>query len=133
MSSGLSNKVFNPNLCTPDQLDLDTVGIGGEMGHVIVNPYQVDAIALKAIAQATLQPEKFAKSKLSVHVSGDAQKINARHLGKAAQENDHFTLRLLEEVNVLFCPCSNLADHLLVQLGQRNIALRQISSRPRRL
>ena len=84
MSSGLSNKIFNTNLRAPDQLDLDTAGIGGETRHVFVNPHQTGVIVLKAIAQATLQSEMFTKLNLSVRVSGDAQKINVRHLGKAA-------------------------------------------------
>ncbi|KAI3317793.1 3-dehydroquinate synthase-domain-containing protein [Xylariaceae sp. AK1471] len=110
VSSGLSNKVFNTDLRTPYQLDLDAAGIGGEMGHVVVNPRQVDALVLKAITQATLDHEGFEQSKLSMHVSGNAQKINARHIGKAAKENDRFTLRLLEEADVPLCPCGNLAD-----------------------
>jgi 3-dehydroquinate synthetase/threonine dehydrogenase-like Zn-dependent dehydrogenase/nucleoside-diphosphate-sugar epimerase/predicted NBD/HSP70 family sugar kinase len=110
VSSGLSNKVFNPDLCTPHQLDLDSAGIGGEMGHVIVNPYQVDALVLQAITQATLDHDGFAQSKLSEYVSGDTRKINARHIAKAAKENDRFVMRLLEEAGVPLCPCGNLAD-----------------------
>ncbi|KAH8692521.1 hypothetical protein GQ44DRAFT_719808 [Phaeosphaeriaceae sp. PMI808] len=36
VSSGLAHKVFNADLNTLEKLDLDTAGVGGEMGHTVV-------------------------------------------------------------------------------------------------
>ena len=110
VSSGLSNKVFNPNLRTLDQLDLDTAGVGGEMGHVVMEPRAVDALVQNAILQAEAHPEEFHNSRLYTLVQGSAENINARHLGTAVKEDDKFTLRLLEEADVPHCACGNLAD-----------------------
>lgn len=110
VSSGLSNKVFNPDLRTTDRLDLDAAGLGGEMGHVIVEPRAVDAVVRNAIVQATAHPEKFSRSKLHTYTEGNVQKINARCLGLAAKEKDDFTTHILDEGNVPYCACGNLAD-----------------------
>ncbi len=110
VSSGLSNKVFNPDLRVLDQLDLDAAGVGGEMGHVIVEPRAVDALVQHAILQATADPEELGRSQLNTYVHGDAQKINATYLGMAVKEGDEFAVRLLEEADVPYCPCGNLAD-----------------------
>ncbi|KAI9770987.1 MAG: hypothetical protein M1840_002691 [Geoglossum simile] len=110
VSSGLSNKVFNPDLRNLDKLDLDAAGVGGEMGHVVVEPRAVDALVRHSITQATAHPDEFRRSQLNAHVYGDAQKINARYLGMAVKEHDAFALRLLEEADVPYCSCGNLAD-----------------------
>lgn len=59
VSSGLSDKVFNSDLRTPDKLDLDAAGISGEMSHVIVEPRAVDALVRYSIMQVTAHPEEF--------------------------------------------------------------------------
>ncbi|TAQ89040.1 hypothetical protein B7494_g2630 [Chlorociboria aeruginascens] len=110
VSSGLSNKVFNPSILALDQLDLDEAGVGGEMGHVIVEPRAVDRLVQLAISQATTYPEELSRSRLNAYVYGDAQKITVRHLRMAVKERDEFSLRLLEEADVPYCPCGNLAD-----------------------
>ena len=110
VSSGLSNKVFNPDLRVLDQLDLDAAGVGGEMGHVIVEPRAVDTLVQHAISQVTARSEEFRRSQLNTYVDGDAHKINARHLGIAAKERDEFAVRLLEEADIPYCSCGNLAD-----------------------
>lgn len=110
VSSGLSNKVFNADLHALDKLDLDAAGVGGEMGHVVVEPRAVDALVQHAISQAMAHPEEFRRSNLETYVNGDVQKINARHLGMAAKEHDDFALRLLEEADIPYCACGSLAD-----------------------
>ena len=110
VSSGLSNKVFNPDLRSLDQLDLDTAGIGGEMGHVVVEPRAVDMAVQHARSQATTYPKEFSQSRLSILAHENSQNISARHLANAARGGDEFALRLLEEVDVPHCPCGNLAD-----------------------
>ena len=110
VSSGLANKVFNTNLNAANRLDLDTAGVGGEMGHMVVDPRTVDALVQHAKSRATGSPNEFKASKLNAYANGDIQGINARHLGIAAKEEDDFALRLLEEVDVPYCSCGNIAD-----------------------
>ncbi|KAF3911017.1 hypothetical protein AA313_de0202557 [Arthrobotrys entomopaga] len=110
VSSGLSNKVYNANLNTLERLDLDTAGVGGEMGHVVVEPRAVDKLVEQAKSHATGRPDEFKASKLYGHVNGDIKEINARNLGMAAQEEDNFALGLLEEAEMPYCPCGNIAD-----------------------
>ncbi|KAK0121429.1 hypothetical protein ONS95_009723 [Cadophora gregata] len=110
VSSGLSNKVFNPDLCLLDKLDLDASGIGGEMGHVIVEPRAVDALVQYAMLQAAARPEEFRGSLVDVYVHGHIQRINSRCLALAAKEDDEFAVRILEERDIPYCACGNLAD-----------------------
>ena len=110
VSSGLSNKVFNPNLRTLDKLDLDAAGLGGEMGHVIVEPRAVDRLVSYAISQVAARPEEFRRSCLHAYVRENVQKIDAGYLGMAVKEHDEFAMRLLEEADVPYCSCGNLAD-----------------------
>ncbi|KAL4721745.1 hypothetical protein ACLX1H_011239 [Fusarium chlamydosporum] len=110
VSSGLSNKVFNADLHNLDKLDLDSAGVGGEMGHVVVEPRAVEALVNQAISRATTHPKEFKCSRLNHYVSGNVRKINARHLGISAKEGDCFAQRLLEEADVPYCACGNLAD-----------------------
>ena len=110
VSSGLSNKVFNRDLRVLHQLDLDSAEIGGEMGHVVVEPRAVDMAIQHARLQAATHPEKFWQSRLSAYARGNIQDMSARHLGMAAKEGDGFAVRLLEEMNIPYCACGNLAD-----------------------
>lgn len=110
VSSGLANKVFNPDLSSLDKLDLDAAGLGGEMGHVVVEPRAVEELVQHAISSATAYPKAFGRSRLSIYAHGDAQRINARHLGMAVKENDDFAMNLLEERRIPCCPCGNIAD-----------------------
>ncbi len=110
VSSGLSNKVFNPDLCALDKLDLDAAGLGGEMGHVIVEPRAVDVLVRHTMLQATAHPEDFRRSQLHIYVHGNVRKIDARYLGMAVKERDYFAVRLLEEADIPYCSCGNLAD-----------------------
>lgn len=110
VSSGLSNKVFNPDLRVIDQLDLDAGGVGGEMGHVIVEPRAVDSLVEHAVLQAKIHPERFQRSKLNAYVDGDAQKISTTHLKIAVKARDEFAMCLLEEAGIPHCPCGNIAD-----------------------
>lgn len=126
VSSGLSNKVFNAGLEAIDKLDLDAAGIGGEMEHVVVNPRAVDAVVQQAILKATTHPEEFRRSTLNTRVGGITQEINARHLGRAANEDGNFTLRLLEEADIPYCSCGNLADLCSYSSGRG--ALRRVRS-----
>ncbi|KAI0448376.1 hypothetical protein F5B21DRAFT_518954 [Xylaria acuta] len=114
VSLGLGNKVFNANLHALDRLDLDAGGVGGEMGHV------------HAISQATACPDEFRASKLDAYVHGDVQGINARHPGMAAKEEGGFALRLLEEADVPYCACGNMAD--LCSYSSGRAALRRARS-----
>ena len=123
VSSGLSNKVFNPDLRALDRLDLDAAGVGGEMGHVVVEPHAVDALVQHAISQAMAHPEEFKCSQLYACAHGDAQKISARILSTAVKDGDGFTMRLLEETDVPYCFCGNLADLCSYSSGRG--ALRQ--------
>lgn len=110
VSSGLSNKVFNPDLRVLDQLDLDAGGVGGEMGHVIVEPRAVDTLVQRTILQAKNHPRKFKRSRLNTYVHGDAQKISATHLKMAVKDRDEFVMSLLEEAEIPNCSCGNIAD-----------------------
>ena len=110
VSSGLSNKVFNTDLRVLDQLDLDADGVGGEMGHVIVEPRAVDTLVQHTVLQAKTQPEKFTRSKLNTYVHGDAQKLSAAHLKMAVKDRDEFAMYLLEEAGIPHCSCGNIAD-----------------------
>ncbi|KAK4466441.1 hypothetical protein QBC42DRAFT_328047 [Cladorrhinum samala] len=110
VSSGLGNKVFNANLQGLDRLDLDDAGVGGEMGHVVVEPRAVDVLVQQAISRATSHPDEFQASKVASYANGEAQRINAQHLGMAANEGDGWALRLLQDADVPHCPCGNLAD-----------------------
>ena len=125
ISSGMSNKVFNPDLRVVDRLDLDAAGVGGEMGHVVVEPRAVDALVQRAILQSKDHPEEFKHSRLSTYVHGDAQNLKARHVGKAAKEHDRFAVRLLEEANIPYCPCGNLADLCSYSSGRGALLLAQ--------
>lgn len=110
VSSGLSNKVFNPDLRVLDQLDLDAGGVGGEMGHVIVEPRAMDTLVQHTVLQAKTHPEKFKRSKLNTYVHGDAQKISMTHLKMAVTDRDEFAMCLLEEAGIPHCSCGNIAD-----------------------
>ena len=110
VSSGLSNKVFNPDLRVLDQLELDAHGVGGEMGHVIVEPRAVDKLVQHTVLQAKTHPEKFRRSILNTYVQGDTQKISATHLKMAVKDRDEFAMCLLEEAEIPHCPCGNIAD-----------------------
>lgn len=126
VSSGLSNKVFNVDLDVPGKLDLDAAGVGGEMGHVVVEPRAVDALIQHAIRQARAHPEELQRSQLNTYVNGDAQKISARHLAMAFKECDEFAVRLLEEADVPYCPCGNLADLCSYSSGRGALRRAQI-------
>ncbi|POS74151.1 3-dehydroquinate synthase [Diaporthe helianthi] len=123
VSSGLSNKVFNRQLNTPDRLDVGAHGTGGEMGHVLVEPRAVDNMVRMAISQAMMYPDEFAQSVLTTLTGGNPHKIDARHLATAAQRGDEFSLRIADEANVPLCPCGNLADLCSYSSGRG--ALRQ--------
>lgn len=110
VSSGLSNKVFNPDLRLLDQLDLDAGGVGGEMGHVIVEPRAMDTLVQHTVLQAKIHPEKFKRSKLNTYVHGHAQKIGLTHLKMAVKDRDEFAMCLLEEAGIPHCSCGNIAD-----------------------
>lgn len=131
VSSGLGNKVFNANLDTLDRLDLDAAGVGGEMGHVVVEPRAVDALVQQAISHATSHPDEFQASKVASYANGKAQRINARHLGMAANEGDGWALCLLRDADVPYCPCGNIADLCAYSSGRaalrraRSLAARQ--------
>jgi hypothetical protein len=58
--------VFNTNLIALNRLDLDAAGVGGEMGHVIVEPRAVDLLVKYAISQAAARPDEFKVSKLGL-------------------------------------------------------------------
>ncbi|MCJ1442734.1 MAG: hypothetical protein MMC23_003231 [Stictis urceolatum] len=126
VSSGLSNKVFNPDLCDLSRLDLDAAGVGGEMGHVVVEPRAVDALVRSTILEAAAQPADFRGSRLSAYVNGDAQNITARHLAMAAREGDELALRLLEKSDVPSCACGNLADLCSYSSGRGALRRAQI-------
>ncbi|KAK3381225.1 hypothetical protein B0H63DRAFT_197823 [Podospora didyma] len=125
VSSGLGNKVFNSALQALDRLDLDDDGVGGEMGHVVVEPRAVDAAVVHAVQQAVVAcPDEFSSSKLREHVKrGDPKNTTARDLGRAALENDAFTLKLLDEADLPVCACGNLAD--LCAYGSGRAALKR--------
>ena len=110
MSSGLSNKVFSPDLCALDKLDLNAAGLGGKIGYIIVEPRAVDALVQHTRLQATAHPEDFRRSQLNIYAHRNVQKINARHLGMAVKERDDFAGRLLEEADIPYYSCGNLAD-----------------------
>ncbi|KAM0813229.1 putative 3-dehydroquinate synthase [Seiridium cardinale] len=130
VSSGLSNKVFNPDLDVLNKLDIGTAGIGGEMGHVTVEPRAVDALVQRAISQAISHPEEFQCSVLATLVNRDVTKINARYLGMAAREQDNFALRLLEEADIPYCACGSLADLCSYSSGRAAILrARSLASR----
>jgi 3-dehydroquinate synthetase/threonine dehydrogenase-like Zn-dependent dehydrogenase/predicted NBD/HSP70 family sugar kinase len=126
VSSGLSNKVFNVDLDVPAKLDLDAAGIGGEMGHVVVEPRAVDSLIQRAIQQAMAHPEELQRSQLNNYVKGNPQKISARHLAMAFKEGDEFAQRLLEEADVPYCPCGNLADLCSYSSGRGALRRAQI-------
>ncbi|KAK3987635.1 hypothetical protein QBC44DRAFT_294886 [Cladorrhinum sp. PSN332] len=131
VSSGLGNKVFNANLDTLDRLDLDAAGVGGEMGHVVVEPRAVDVLVQHAISRATSHPDEFQASKVAAYANGEARRIDARHLGMAANEGDDWALRLLRDADVPYCPCGNIADLCAYSSGRaalrraRSLAARQ--------
>lgn len=110
VSSGLSNKVFNPQLDTPDKLDVGAHGTGGEMGHVLVEPRAVDNMVRMAMSQALMYPEEFSQSVLATLTGGNAHNIDAQQLATAAKQGDAFSLRIADEADVPVCPCGNLAD-----------------------
>ena len=126
VSSGLSNKVFNVDLDVLGKLDLDAAGVGGEMGHVVVEPRAVDVLIQHAVRRAKAHPEELQRSQLNTYVSGDAQKICARHLALAFKEGDEFAVRLLEEADVPYCPCGNLADLCSYSSGRGALRRAQI-------
>ncbi|RYP67507.1 hypothetical protein DL771_007207 [Monosporascus sp. 5C6A] len=110
VSSGLSNKVFNADLRASEKLELDPDGIGGEMGHVVVEPRAVDAAVQEAISQAIVLPESFRSSQLYAYVGGDPRNITAHHLRMAVKERDSFAMRCLEDADIPSCACGNIAD-----------------------
>ncbi|KAK6193484.1 hypothetical protein LQW54_012422 [Pestalotiopsis sp. IQ-011] len=110
VSSGLANKVFDARSGSSNRLVLDPDGLGGEMGHVVYDPHAVDRLVEYAKLQARANADKFASSRLGLYARGDESNINARSLGLAANEGDHFSLCLLEEQHLPLCPCGNIAD-----------------------
>ncbi|KAK6070798.1 3-dehydroquinate synthase [Seiridium cupressi] len=110
VSSGLANKVFDSDAESLNKLILDRDGLGGEMGHVVVEPRAVDKLVQYAKSESIANPKDFACSRLNSYVCGDTSKISARFLGLAAKEGDEFSLRLLEEQRLPLCPCGNIAD-----------------------
>ncbi|KAK7954419.1 hypothetical protein PG988_015113 [Apiospora saccharicola] len=110
VSSGLSNKVFDQQRCDLRRVDVDDAGVGGEMGHVLVEPRAVDKLVQHAISRAARLPREFENSALYKCVNGNAHELGAPHLRVAIRERDQFALRLLDEVDVPHCACGNIAD-----------------------
>jgi len=110
VSSGLSNKVFDKEHYVLEGVDLDEAGVGGEMGHVTVDPRVVDDLVRRAMSRAVEQPDKFKTSILNGYVRGSVHSLTAHHLRQAVHEKDPFTLGLLDEVHVPYCACGNIAD-----------------------
>ncbi|KXJ88891.1 hypothetical protein Micbo1qcDRAFT_177925 [Microdochium bolleyi] len=124
-SSGLANKVFDKSLGTgisggsgdpgepPDGLVLGAAGLGGEMGHVVVEPRLVDEIVAHARAEATRCPAEFSQSLLSTAETAVADQlplITARTLGSAAARSDAFATRVLRDRQLPVCACGTIAD-----------------------
>ena len=85
VSTGVGAKVFDDRIDTWPRLALDDAGLGGEMGHVVVDPSAVE----RAVARSGL---------------------DAASLGAAALRGDADVLRLLAEEGVPYCECGTLAD-----------------------
>ncbi|MFN6536059.1 MAG: ROK family protein [Nostoc sp. EkiNYC01] len=107
VSTGVASKVFNKALNTPEKLELDDRGLGGEIGHVVVAPERVQAAVNYARDRAKQEPARYQNS-IVAQLAGE--EITATHLGKAALQGDSFALEVLAAVNVPFCECGNLAD-----------------------
>jgi len=126
VSSGLSNKVFSADNGAPGKLDLGTAGVGGEMGHVVVEPRAVDSLVQHAKLQAEAHPEEFQRSQLNAYVKGNVQNITARNLAMSFKDGDDFAARLLEEKDIPYCPCGNLADLCSYSSGRGALRRAQI-------
>ncbi|KAJ1324255.1 2-epi-5-epi-valiolone synthase [Microdochium nivale] len=109
-SSGLANKVFDKSLW--DGLVLDAAGLGGEMGHVVMEPRLVDEVVAYAQHEAARCADEFSHSRLAAPdaAAGDPGRITARVLGRAAVLGDGFANRLLDDKQVPCCACGTLAD-----------------------
>ncbi|KAH7062711.1 hypothetical protein BKA63DRAFT_587428 [Paraphoma chrysanthemicola] len=66
VNSRLANKVLNAHLHALDKLDLDSAGVRGEMGHMVVELRAMDVLVWHAISQATVHHEEFKRSKHGV-------------------------------------------------------------------
>ena len=121
VSSGLSNKVFNTELKNIDRLDIDSEGLCGEMGHVVVESRKVDELVQVSIQQARIRLGEYNNSLLHSCTYGNVEEISARTLGLAALSNDEFTLKLLSEADIPCCACGNLADLCAYSSGRAAI------------
>jgi protein-tyrosine-phosphatase len=92
VNSRLANKVLNAHLHALDKLDLDSAGVRGEMGHMVVELRAMDVLVWHAISQATVHHEEFKRSKVAGYENSNPGRVHARHFGMAAKEVDVFVL-----------------------------------------
>lgn len=110
VSSGLSNKIFDSNAAFGQSLNLDSEGLGGEMGHVVIEPKAVENLVKHAKQEACAYPEIFKMSALCDLTIGDPDQITARLIGRAVVSQDQFALKLVDSSNLPWCPCGTIAD-----------------------
>ncbi|MFC1599205.1 ROK family protein, partial [Candidatus Omnitrophota bacterium] len=110
VSSGLAEKVFDWDLDSVYKLNLDSEGVAGEMGHVIVNPEAQRRAVVLAIKRAHRHRYAFRRSRLYALTNAEPEKITAGLLVEAAKFNDEFALGVLADADAPLCACGNVAD-----------------------
>jgi len=118
VSTGIGCKVFDERLATPWKLELDDAGLGGEMGHVLVEASgevsgslppcpcgnngdlcsYASGPAVERMARSLARDEhgEFERSHLAALVARDPDAVDTFAIARAAAEGDTFADRILE-------------------------------------
>ena len=110
VSTGVSNKVFDDRIATPYRLMLDADGRGGEIGHVVVDPFAVTQSLQEVRSLLSQELGRLRASSLWPSLSGQPENLTGSMLGHAAAQGDRLAREMLERVEIPYCECGNLAD-----------------------
>lgn len=129
VSTGLGNKVFTMDSTNPFRIDIDRQGLGGEMGHVVVDPVAAAKAVELAQEMASQNGDIFAGSLLGKYAKNTVSNITVTFLGQAVNARDDFALRILEEAGVPYCECGNIADLCSYSSGPGTLQIVQMMAR----
>jgi threonine dehydrogenase-like Zn-dependent dehydrogenase/predicted NBD/HSP70 family sugar kinase len=101
VSTGIGAKLFDVAAGSPLKVVQNADGLGGEMGHVCVDPLLV--------SRAMERLPEVARS-LAIHRWSDPSPTHRLSIGRAAADGDPEAQAVLEALGVPWCACGNLAD-----------------------